>query len=829
MDSEEKMKDLLKEIELSILDYQNNVLQGKYADNLQKLQEKLDSLKKTFDEFLELQKTTKLSWKSNVQFRAAIQYFKILNLLANHYIRKGKDKELAEFTVLKNKYIQNFTMLEVINKQLEFFRQGSITEEEFKKKYPKENISQYFLPVTDLNGEKILIPNKNISNFEKFVRMHHDMEKVLKNNLEQLQEYQNKNVEPEVENLGDFSPSDIGFEKFLFTDQEIRSQIETLRNNIQKLQTNEGKQKVYQFTIGSEHYQYVIPVAKKGEFINIISEMALLSSIIKLRSNQIDHKTMTNVAVDNNILNEMNPNQAKSHLENALLRMESDKRKPQIHVFDYNGNEKVIAACFYRDYQKIVSEIIERTFQIHLEEINNLNQQEQISFYENRIAQIEKLKIPPYVLVNGVEISALLTDYYQHAKESINQLKGVPELIDFDYAETLSEKDQLSYYRNAIGMISRSDLSPKLPCNILGNPISIPLRYLISVQKCEEKIKSLKIKRKFSINEKEVLGYSKEMQFVYYGRLIQKMHLSKDQPKVTVEAFGEKFEIPKEAFDNFQECVKRMNELKNLNKQKEMKKFKVKNIKKSLTDKIKKMPSKIKIAIASTFTVGAVLLSSLAALTSSHQNDLGEKIVTVAEEALNQDFESLTSSFSQSVFSQSVAENYNANNKIHVQSKIVNRENENKNVSKQDEKNDQELIEEQKKIDFCSRFGSVVLPADQAQIFENPFDLTKPLSMKKEFQKTPCTIVKINVRMPNQELFSVPYNTDCAQAYVDELLNNGGILESVGVVSQLSEENYKKYNQETGILTLDQINPIGNNTLLAEEVRETVKEMGVSR
>ena len=78
MDSEEKMKDLLKEIELSILDYQNNVLQGKYADNLQKLQEKLDSLKKTFDEFLELQKTTKLSWKSNVQFRAAIQYFKIL-------------------------------------------------------------------------------------------------------------------------------------------------------------------------------------------------------------------------------------------------------------------------------------------------------------------------------------------------------------------------------------------------------------------------------------------------------------------------------------------------------------------------------------------------------------------------------------------------------------------------------------------------------------------------------------------------------------------------------------------------------------------------------
>ncbi len=779
------MEKTIADIEQMIEDYRDNVLQEKYANSFQKLQEKSEELKKRFQELLEMQKTNNmgnLSWKIFRKFQKTMSSFKKLVFFANRYIRKGGNKVQAEHIALQNKYIHNYVMFEEIKKQIDFYiENGKEVEKEFREKTPYEDIQKSFSKFY-INEEQVLIPKQNVAIFEKLVKMRLDMQKVLENTVKQLKEYQEKNIEPETEDLGIIFPSIEDSKSFLLSDKEIDKKIDVYRNQIQDLQGKKGKQKTYQFKMANESYQYVIPIAYKGEFINIISNMSFYVSLKNLRENAKKNEVKKEVSLDSSLLKTMNSYQIKTYLETLLIRMESDKRKPSIEVLNHNGQRKEIPLAYYNEYQKVLVTLIENIYMVHYEDIMMYPVEKQKNILEETITKIESIQMEPTMTINGKEISKLLAPYYVKVLDMLKQLSN-PNQIDFNYAETLNSKERLLYFTDMVGKICRMDLQPKLSFEILGEKIEVPVSHLYELNKCKEQIEQLMEEIQYAIDEDKVSNLSDIQQYEYYRRIIQqKMIASKKGPRIEVEYFGYQISIPQKAFESFQECYKRMTLLKDsidLTAIEEKKKFNVKKVRKPLKDKIKTMSAKTKLKIVSGIASIGFKLSKLSFAAAETFARAGEKIQEKSEDV------SITS----------------------------------------------------EKINFCSQFGAVVIPIQNAHVTpaQNTLvsneseNLSKPYPLSESYQKSPCTIVKINIQMPDKSLFSVTYDMDYAQAYVDELLNNGGVIESVGVVPELAEESYKENPQETFNIRLNQLNPAGNNTLLAQEVREKIKENGVIR
>lgn len=848
--NQQTYQEFIQQVRGNIENYKKNVIDQKYQSDVLELQSLLEDLKQQTNAFFrenQRNMTPEVIARIDSEVHEAMDYINLIASETEHFIRMDQTLSRVDADVLlaQNNFLKNLSLRDEVQVRMDYYEKASKKSyTSLLKQQDPRVVERMFTTCVNAEGRKKSIANEYAAEYQKLSDMKANLNKVLQNDRKKMQSLYNEQARKlPAKSLGEIKAPSIRPELRVLSNDEIKRRAQFLLSQVQKLDQYPGTKVKYQFTFEGKDYTVMVPLGKDPFFKRSLEELASFRDILKERmAIEQDHqqtKSSTetlfsekyeDIKIDYEMLKGCTMQQKVSYLQTIMLRIEKISSAYTMQVEDLKGNTKTIPSYYYGVYQECIDAIWQLSLQIDPEYVNGLSDLQKVSFYEGLMRRIESITQKPFVVIDGKNISAKYAQNYISAKDALSRLsrkdvnftmsgQGVKEyFIDESYVATLSDEHKLSYYSNLIGKSSSCPMEPKVVYSVFGVTMHIPEALVTTVQECERRMQEYMTKNDLVINEEEVNSRSPEMQFAYYGRLIEKMKLSKKGPKTKVEAFGESFEIPYECLDTFHECLKRMDELKKQFTPKPKKRFKMKKIRKPNTTKVKdffkKLSNKTKIALAIAAT----------AVTTS-----------------------VVSFFSGYYFGQSMPK-VNTNDMVHsaneqVLGNLVNQTKIDPSLSSQidqkfsdmtiDSKDDSKIDNWVKaaKQSTASKFGSTFTLNDP--IGYRSFNDMTPRTINADFANEIYTVTKIVLEIPGEGLKEFNYLNPNSQAEVDALAGQGIQVARVGGVAQKGEQDYAQHGKETAYFDIDRVNMVDyanrSTTNLSQQILEQLnqgKEMG---
>lgn len=856
--NQQTYQEFIHQVRGSIENYKKNVIDQKYQNDIAELQKLLGDLnQQTFNFFKENQRnmTPEVIERISSEIQESKDY---INLIANEterFIKMDKDLNSSDVNMLlaQNTFIKNLSLRDEVQMHMDYYEKASKKSYTtiLKQQGPRA-IERAFTNCTNAEGRTKLIQNEFATEYQKLSDMKANLNKVLQNDRKKMQSLYNAQARnmPAV-SLGEITVPSIRPEYLILSDEEIKRRAQGVLAAIQKLDRYQGMKTKYQFTFEGKVYVVMIPLGKDPYFRRSLEELAsyrdILKDRIKMEQDQQNKKTddsskqeeYENIQIDYNLLKGCTVRQKISYLQTIMLRIEGIKSLYTMEVEDLKGNIKTIPSYYYDVYQECIDMIWELDLQVDPEYVDSLTDLQKVGFYERLMERIELITQRPFAVIDGKNISAKYAKDYISAKEALTNLRsknpfydstvnpariGVNTAldeyyIDETYVATLNDNQKLSYYSNLIAKSATCPMEPKVSYAVFGMPLTISAGLLTTVQECERKMQEYIAKNDLIINEAEVSARTPEMQFAYYGRLLEKMKFSKKGPKTKVEAFGESFEIPYECLDTFHEVLKRMEDLKKQFAVQPKKTHKVKAVRKPRTSKVKdffkKLSNRTKIALAVAAT--AITTSVVGFFSGYYFGQAMPKAVPVQETIQQGNEKILGNLVNSATIDPSISAQIDQNLDHTSQ------------VSREDSKID-EFVRAAKQS-MASKFGST-FTLKNAIGYISPDD-PNPKAINSDFVHETYTVTSVVVEMPEGGLAEFDYRSAQSQEQANEVLQQGGEVVRVAGVAQKGEQDFSQNGKATAYFDLDNVNMVDyanrSTTNLSQQIMEQLnqaKEMG---
>ena len=819
--------ELLKVVVENINQYKKNVIDQKYENNLAELHTLLIDLGNLSDRYFQENRsnfTKEVIETLDSNASQAIDYIRKISNEMKHFILKDSNLNAAdaESLLAQNNYIKNLSLNYEIQRMLGYYEKASL---EALEKSDQREFEERFVICIDVEGNRHYILREHAEAYQKMVEMEKNISQILFRDLSKFQSLYNKKLEEKKTiDLGELSADVTHLEYYLLTENQIKEMMVSELKEIRKLSEESGMKEKYHFIIDGKGFQVIIPIGKKPIFEKHIQTLAELQSALKEQKEFLNvPDVLVDIQIDYPLLTKMTLHQKQSYLKSIMQRIENSQSSHMVTVHDYKNENKVIPVVYYSVYEECKRVFDHLSMTIDENYVNSLNDESKIQYYETIIDHIKKSTKEPFVMVDNVRVCAEYYKHYMNAVSALNSLRknekssqqsdpishenetGYREYeINESYVQTLSDELKLSYYANLIGRIATTSMGPAVVYESFGVKLNIPIGFVPTVQECERRALELKEKMVFQIRESKVHLRSPEMQYSYYGELIEKMKYSDKEPKIAVEAFGEKFEIPLACQDSFEDCVSRMESLTSKIGHAKRRR-KIKKVKKSVTKKAqefwKKKTNRVKLILGIGVLVGVGAIS--ASIYGKQKN-----VDNVSSIARN-------TSIEQSIDDMKVSDQANTiNNNLYFK------------IPEESSSFDHDRINQlafNANQSLASSFGAVI-KLNNEKISITAHDFSNATSIDQVFQNDLATIVKISVRMPDQSLTVKNFFDENAQQEVNQLIEQGGMIESVGIVALGAEQDYYKTGDITGYIQIDENTNLtsGGTTKLSQDVSDYV-------
>lgn len=802
---------LSQQMKSMISDYRKDVIEQKYSNNIAELQSLLERLRKLTDEYFKSNQrnfTKEVMERVDSEVKEAIDYINLIASETAEFIRKDNTlpEVAADVLLSQNNYIKNLSLRDEITRQMSYYEKASLkVRTEYKNKTEAE-FQERFAVLENAEGRKKYIVKECAETYQKLSKMKKDLNFVLRNDLKQIRTIYDRYLKemPSID-LGDIVTQDIDPSLRLLSDEEVRKRAQDILKQVHSFDKFEGVKRKFHFTFEGHDYGVIVPVGKKGEFLKCLEQLAGLRDVLKERENMNQYTQTTtavgfqedyiDISIDRATFETMTLQQKLSYLQSLMLRIENQKSDQVITVKDANDKEKMIPAYYFNVYLECLNMFHVLTTSIDLNYLDSLPFEDKIRYCQIIMEKIRRQGKEPFVtLPNGEQISAQYYQSYVEAKKLYQELiqsrakidAQSPDLIednttkreymiDESYVKELPLKLQLSYYANLIGKIATSNIVPVVVYESFGIKLNIPVNLVTTVQECERRALEIKETLKFVVDPSKVQGKTPEMQFGYYTNLIEKMRHSNKTPKVVVDAFGESIEIPSDYLNYFQECVKQIEMLKARFELQNKTYIKVEKVRKPMTQKVKEyfknISTRVKVALG------------FAAITAATITGLG-----IGKAKTTEDAATLFKAANQSTIS--------AEADVPV---------DDISDSTNDTNADDDLVNDWVKSanqTMASRLGGTVY-LNQDQIYTS-FDSEKALSTHGSVKDSNATIVAVSIKTLDGTMVNINFTEMDAQARIDELVSQGGVIERVGVVSEVGEQSFKQTGHITGFIKVDE-------------------------
>lgn len=822
-----------------------------------------DVPKQTRDYLHELEESLVEFYTENKENLSSVQYARIMEILGkmvknyewlmaedhrkildpqNNEESLIQNEEEKELFLIQNKFIEHATLYEHLEKCIKYLEEVSThkkSELQSQSQYGVTDamINDFFVTCENEFGEEVSIVREQAEAYKKFVSIKKNCNQLLAETHKKLEKIYNEQIENmEPIDLGDINPITVSLEDAILTTESLHNGITMLLGEISNLNQEEGRKEKYQFRFNEQDYIALVPIHKKADFENLLQSLASKQMVLNNR-NQLpelrnsEHfevvEEYKDIRIDHQLFSTLTNHQKVSYLQTIMLQIENSNYKNKMDITDIKGHAKQIPAYYYNVYQECIDTLYDLSLDANLYDVKHLSTDGKRNVYQQLMDHLCSIQQYPMVVIDGKNVPARYADKYFEFKKELLALTQPLELdaqkddglhgylIDEDYVKTLNDNLKLSYYSGLIGKASQCPLEPKVGYEAFGVKMHIPVSLLTTVQECERLTKEYMQKNELIINEMEVNARTPEMQFVYYGRIIEKMRRSTKGPKTKVEAFGESFEIPYECLDTFHECLNRMGDLRramnvahfknNPRSAKPRKRYKIKKVRKPFTTKVKeafkKLSYKTKVAIA--LGVSAVTSFAFGFVNGYYQN-LSSPNLVHEETSVHQVSNSATESVINDALN-SVATDTDQQ----IDSWI--------NAAKQS---------------IASHFGSTYTLKGH-NIYLNKDD-KDPKEINEVYQNQVYTIVSVVLDIPGIGVQEVNYQKPSAQTYVDELIQKGAKIVRVSGVAQNAENHYFEHGISTGYFDIDEIDMIDyanrSTTNLSQMITEQMNQQkGVSR
>ncbi|MCI8575902.1 MAG: hypothetical protein HFI09_05470 [Bacilli bacterium] len=691
--------EFINRIKEDILNYKKNVIEQKFPNDLAELQSLKESLnRQTEDFFKENQRnmTPEMWERLNSEARESIDYVNLISSETERFIKMDQSltQQDADVLLAQNNFIKNLSLRDELQVQMNYYEKASLKYRTgLVNQYGESAIGNAFISCTNAEGRTKLIKTDYAQEYQKLSDMKANLNKILQNDRKKLYSLYNKQAKDmPVKDLGEIKAGAIRPELQILSNEEIRKQAQLLLLNVQKLDQLPGLKEKFQFTFEGKVYQVLVPIGKKAYFENALKDLGTYRDILKGRQEIAENQKhfsqnaegptvidkYDDIQIDYTMLRNLTTQQKVSYLQTIMLQIENSSSKVPIEVTDIKGNTKRIPVYYYNVYQECINIIYDLSLDLNQYNIDELSGEHKEQVYTQLMNRICSIHQSPMVVIDGRNVPAKYADKYLTLKNDLQTLMSQPlgigmngkddreddalrgYLIDESYVATLNDNLKLSYYSNLIGKASQCPIEPKVGYEAFGVKMQVPVSLLTTVQECERLTREYMEKNDLIINEMEVNARTPEMQFVYYGRIIEKMRRSSKGPKTKVEAFGESFEIPYECLDTFHECLNRINDLKrvmnisrfrnNTRNQQPRRRYQVKRVRKPFTTKVKEAFKKLSYKTKAALALGVAVASfALGYATSyhyymatanynqsmSHDNDIPQNITPVVEEGIS--------------------------------------------------------------------------------------------------------------------------------------------------------------------------------------------------
>ncbi len=576
--------ELIAQIKVAIQNYKKNVIEQKYQNNLQEFKDLVNALRQKLIAFFHRNDVV-IEEKREIQesLQEPMEYLQMITGETNRLLPAvGESEELKN----QNRYIRNLTLRDEVLERITLYEQEG--------KNPVQP-GAYMVSCSSVTGVSKNILQEHADIYQKLVRMCMELDQMIYKDQRLMQNASNEQTDlVPVHDLGEISSYLIMDPSLrIYTDEQIVTSIEEILKSFQSYQQIPGMKEQYHFQFNGQDYVVNIPIGKRAEFENALRKLAGLQETMQerkvftsprqLADFQQEEQEFVEIQIDYELLKDMTIQQKVSYLESIMLRVEGIHLGQSIKVLDLRGNEKEISAYYYNIYMDSLELAKRYSFSIDAKYIDSLSAEDQILYYQRFLERIESQLDQPTIVVGGKKIPVRYYRVYMEAQKALQSIHVLDKIeqhsmtaeeqalvgytIDEDYVQSLDDAMKLSYYANLIGKACQCNLEPKVMYETFGQKIEISTALVNTVQECERRVREYMDLLDLQINEMEVRGKSAEMQFTYYGKLIERMRASKKGPKTKVEAFGESFEIPYECVDTFVEW-------KNL---KSLSKFQLKN------------------------------------------------------------------------------------------------------------------------------------------------------------------------------------------------------------------------------------------------------------
>lgn len=887
--NQQTYQEFIDQMRKAVNDYKKDVINQKYSNDLDELQFLKEDLNRQTQEFFrsnQSQMNPEIMARIDSEMQESMDYVNLIFSETERFIKMDSNLSKVDADVLlaQNTFIRNLSLRDEISVRMKYYEKVSLKEQTRVNKNQPLSVAdrQRFVPLSNAEGRTKDILVDYATEYQKLVDMKKNLNQLLQKDRNKMQSLYMKQVKEGLAiSLGEIKVADIRPEIRFTSSEEIKKQARYLLLEIQKLDRHPGMKEKFEFIFEGKTYTVLVPLGKKPFFEKALLDLAAYRDVLKEREFmenklqsmkselQVKEEKYIDIKIDEHLLESQTVQQKLSYLQTIMLRIEGITSGNQIEIKDLKGNYKTIPAYYYSVYQDCKERIWEISLTIDEKYVASLTIEQKIDFYERLMERMEFIPWVPKIAIDGKEIPAKYSDKYIKARNTVNRLKmelhlkqNTPIMIGEDsnlqeylineaYAETLSVDDKIVYYSNLIGKAITCPVEPKVSYEALGVKITIPVSLVNTVKECERNVKMYLEQKKLMINEVEVSSRSPEMQFTYYGRLIEKMRRSEKGPKIQVEAFSESFEIPFECKDTFYECMKRMEELKQKFAIQNKKKHKVRKVRKPRFNKVKeylkKLSNRLKVGFAIGVSVATLAVTSIAAGIAVGRLLVGEKAMseqqqeTIATLPLTSDKTINIKEIEGELVDPVVS--------IHKESALEARANQMDNVSGQildidrvqqmegttkqstnDEKINQWINASKQSI--SSRFGAT-FKSNNGIVYNSAID-KEPKTIRASFANEIFTVTKIVLNVPGEGIKEVNYRMPNAQQIVDDYIQRGAVVIRNSAVAQHSEDNYKQNGIETAYFDLNGIDMISypeqSNTLLSKEILEYINQSkGMSR
>lgn len=803
--------------------YKKEVIDQKYSNSLSKLQTLLADLRILSDFYFQVNQrnfTKEVAEKLDSNASQALDYITKITLEMRRFILEDTNlnSEDAEILLAQNNYIKNFTLEYELWRMIGYYENASAEVfYQYRDKTQRE-FEERFVVCVDYDNKKKYILREYAESYQKMVEMKKNVNQILVHDLQKLESLYNSAVEVQAPiELGELTAEVTNLDYYLLTEKQIKEKMVLELDAIRKLEKEPGMKKKYHFILDGKRFKAIVPTRKKPIFEKHLKTLSELQCVLKeldlfkhVDSPTSEQNNLLDIKIDRQMLSEMTLQQQGSYLDSIMKRVEGSQSTHVMQVTDYQNKRKEIPTFYYSVYEECKELLYQLSITIDHNYVKTLNVEDKTRYYERILDKIKQSTKEPFVMVDNVRVSADYYRFYMNALTALTALTRNPRIgyntetrsyddktinreykIDESYVETLSDELKLSYYANLIGKIAMLKMSPIVVYESFGVKLNIPINLISTVQECERR--ALRIKEKIRGNN--IHTKSPEMQYSYYGEMIGRMKNSNKEPKIMVEAFEEQFEIPLEYQASFEECIKRMEDLTNkINRN--GKRRKVKKVKKSITKRVqefwKKKINRVKVVVGLTVTIGAALVAGSYLENLKKSASLNESI------QVEQGIENVQDEPDSSI---------NYNTKIPKDSYTL----ENEKIERLAFNANQSL---------ASSFGAVIrLNQESISVSHNDFSNAMPIY--QSFQNDLATVVKISIRMPDNSSSIINFFDENAQQNVNQKIEQGGIIESVGIVASQAEQNYYQTGNITGYIKID-----GNTNLTSGETTKLSQDVG---